>query len=158
MGAGNMLPVYSEGDVASPAKSVLLWVHYIPGDETVVDMDMDDGLRILGYERELAGDTVDVIVYWQARDKIKRQYTSFIHLLDREGRLVDQRDAVPYDGGMPTTLWEVGRVVPFSAKLRLPESGGPFRLRLGMYESKTGVRLATVDGRSYVSHWVGRGP
>ena len=150
-GAGNMLSISSEKDVASLAKSVLLWVHYVPGGETVVDLDMDDGLRILGYERELADDTVDVTVYWQARDKIKRQYTSFIHLLDREGRLVDQHDAVAYYGGMPTTRWEVGRAVPFAAKLRLPESGGPFRLRSGMYEFNSRVRLATADGRAYIS-------
>ena len=150
-GAGNMLSISSEKDVASLAKSVLLWVHYVPGGESVVDLDMDDGLRILGYERELADDTVDVTVYWQARDKIKRQYTSFIHLLDREGRLVDQHDAVAYYGGMPTTRWEVGRAVPFAAKLRLPESGGPFRLRSGMYEFNSRVRLATADGRAYIS-------
>ena len=150
-GAGEMLSISSEEDIASPATSVVLWAHYVPGDPTVVDLDMDDGLRMLGYDREMDGETVDVTVYWQAGEKVKRQYTSFIHLLDREGRLVDQHDAVAYYGGMPTTRWEVGRAVPFAAKLRLPESGGPFRLRSGMYEFNSRVRLATADGRAYIS-------
>ncbi len=156
--AGGALSISSAENVASPSKAVQLLVYdvshdcdCVPEDATIVDLDLQGDIRILGYERKVSGDTVDVIVYWQAREKVRRHYTSFIHLLDREGRLVDQHDAVPYDGGMPTTLWDVGRVIPFAAKLRLPESGGPFRLRSGMYESKTGVRLATVDGRSYVS-------
>ena len=119
---------------------------------------MDDGLRVRTYEREVGTDTVDVTVYWQAREKIKRRYTSFIHLLDRDGQPVDQHDAVVYAGGLPTSRWKVGQVVPFVARLRLPESGGPFRLRSGMYEFNSRVRLATADGRSYVSLGVVRRP
>ena len=156
--AGDELPISSAENVASPNKSVQLWVYdvfhardSVPGDGTIVDLDLLDGLRILGYELEAGDETVDVVVYWQAREKIKRQYTAFIHLLDREGRLVNQYDGVPYEGGMPTTLWNVGTVVPFAARLRLPDSGGPFRLRLGMYRSYTGVRLPMVGGRSHMS-------
>ena len=149
--AGGVLQIFSEEDVASPTKSILLWVYYVPGGGSVVDLDMDDGLRVLGYEREVGADTVDVTVYWQAREKIERRYTSFIHLLERDGQPVDQHDAVVYAGGLPTSRWEVGQVVPFMAKLRLPESGGPFRLRSGMYEFNSRVRLATADGRAYIS-------
>ena len=157
-GAGDELPIFSDEDVANLAKSVQLWIHDVPhvcdcmsGNGTIVDVAMGDGLRMLGYEREVDGDSVDVNVYWQARYKIERQYTSFIHLLNRAGRRVDQHDVVAYQGGLPTTRWEIGRVVPFAAKLRLPEIGGPFRLRSGMYEFYSGKVLDTADGRGYVS-------
>lgn len=155
---GNWLVSQSNDPTEPPRAAVALWSYEVgspcdcvPDGGAVVGEVFDDGLRLLGYERRVSGDALDVVVYWQAYDTPRKSYTAFIHLLDRDGRLVDQFDAVPYDGTRLTTTWGVGRVVPFAARFRLPEEGGPFEVRIGMYEFPSLQRLNTADGRPHVS-------
>ena len=123
----------------------------LPDGATALDLDLEDGIRALGYERRVVGDAVDVVVYWQARDVPKKSYSSYIHLLDRDGQPVGQLDGVPYGGELPTNAWRVGRVVPFAARFRLPDGRGPLRLRAGMYELPDLKPLAAADGRPDIS-------
>lgn len=120
----------------------------LPGGAAESGVELGDGIRALGYERRVDEGTVEVVVYWQARQTPKGSYSAFVHLLDRDGRVVDQFDGIPYDGGLPTAAWQPGQVVPFAARLRLPDQGGPFRLRTGLYESVGLKPLKAADGRS----------
>jgi hypothetical protein len=104
-------------------------------------------VRLAGYDLltpELsAGDSVELVLYWQALAKLDRDYTVFVHILDESGQIAGQWDAMPRDNTFPTTAWPVGELV--DDLRRVPVSpdvdAGTYRIALGMYELQTGDRL-----------------
>lgn len=69
--------------------------------------------------------------------------TLFLHLLDAQGRQVDQADGPTLDGAWPLTAWVMG--APFSERRRFNSVTTPlegaYSLRLGWYDPATGARL-----------------
>ncbi len=84
----------------------------------------------------------------QAVASVEGDYTVFVHLLDREGEKVAQRDSRPCDGECPTDGWQPGRIVTDRHTLTLPPNAqpGPYRLAVGLYLLGSGER-AGVLGR-----------
>jgi 4-amino-4-deoxy-L-arabinose transferase-like glycosyltransferase len=115
------------------------------------DARLGDGVRLLGYslapERVAPGASLDVRLYWQARQQMDRNYTVFVHLLDDSGRIVAQADGQPVAGQRPTRGWTAGEVLTDSHTLALPgdAASGRYRLEVGMYDQATGDRLAVTD-------------
>ncbi len=106
-----------------------------------------DQLRLAGYELSRAdgGQAVGVTLAWQALGPIDTSYTAFVHLLDGEGRLVAQSDAVPA-GGYATDRWLAGEVVVDNHTLPIPEDlvPGSYLLVAGLYDAATGQRLVAA--------------
>ena len=104
-------------------------------------------VRLLGYE--VAADSLaavrplTVTIAWQAEQPMDASYSVFLHLLDQDDRIVAQRDAVPGDGQLPTSLWLPGEVVTDSYLLQpeQPLTPGAYRLIAGLYDPATGQRL-----------------
>ena len=156
--AGRWMEVDSKEGPDPQRQAVVLRSHEVydpcdclPDQARLVGVDLADGVRLLGYERSIDGDALDVVVYWQAREQPRGNYSLFIHLMNREGDLIAQFDGLPYDYELPTYKWSVGKVVPFAARLRLPAEGEPFQLRAGLYEYPSLDHLKTLGGRKYVS-------
>ena len=113
-------------------------------------------IRLAGYDlsRDLlvAGDALRLVLYWQALEELDRDYTVFVHVLDRSGRTVAQRDSMPRDNSLPTTLWHPGDVVEDTHLIPLPRDlpPGEYKLALGIYYWETMERLPLrgPDGES----------
>jgi hypothetical protein len=66
--------------------------------------------------------------------------------VDAEGQIVAQHDRPPGDAANPTHLWAPGETIRSDFELALPAGGAPpdARLRIGLYEPKSGGRLPVV--------------
>jgi hypothetical protein len=81
---------------------------------------------------------------WRAHGPSPQPMKVFVHVVDREGRMVAQSDGDP--GGIPTDLWPPG--APIEDLHRLVRSDGA--IRVGLYDPITG-RRALVAGGEYVT-------
>jgi len=94
------------------------------------------------------GGRVTVMARWQALRPLERDYTVFFHVETPDGAVWGQRDTMPLDGQLPTSIWRPGQVVVDQYVVTLkPDApiADDYRYLLGLYTWQDGVRLA-VDG------------
>ncbi len=171
-GALRRIPVHSETNPTLPASlllgPVLLRPSPAPRFQPQREMKARFGsIRLLGFdihaphpETETNAD-IQVTLYWQATETLPADYTVFVHLINREG-LVVQGDAPPCDGQCPTSFWQPGDIwrdshaLPIHAGNTITRTHPPFdpakapyRILIGWYDPHTAMRLPafTVDGQ-----------
>lgn len=141
--------VVSAGESAIPLEELALQPSTrrftAPSFSTPIDATLGDQARLLGVDLGPWRDParpLTVTLVWQAITPSPTSYSVFVHLLDREGRLLSQSDAIPA-GDYPTTRWLPGEVVLDVHTLPPPTSNapGPYRLVAGMYDPVSGQRL-----------------
>ncbi|NPV07286.1 MAG: DUF2723 domain-containing protein [Anaerolineae bacterium] len=98
-------------------------------------------LELLGWEAPaqavVPGEEVTVVLYWRPLEALSYPYSSYIHVLDAEGRPAwpgsDHRPGGVY---YPADLWVPGQVIRDEHHLAVPEDAPPgtYRLLAGMYE------------------------
>ena len=104
-------------------------------------------IRLLGADTEVDKEGLRVTLFWKAQTEVDRDYTVFVHLLGPDGTLVSQHDAMPDDGGLPTSVWLEGEFVSDEHVLELPAEipPGDYRLEVGLYAADTMARLPVLD-------------
>jgi hypothetical protein len=123
-----------------------------------LDVSLGGEVRLLGYDMSpIACDLVDcsleLVLYWQARQAMNVDYTVFVHVVEpgSQGgaRIWGQRDAPPDNGAYPTRRWAAGEVVadPVRVSLPLDVPTGPLEVVVGMYHPGTGQRLPVLDAQ-----------
>ena len=141
--AGRLLPIESVKEVAE-----------IKNGSTFVP-----GITLVGHAvSSEVGEDTQFVLFWRAEQIIIRDWTVFIHLLNRDGQIVAQADGPPVQGDWPTSVWEPGhlvhdlRTVAGSSGLPL----GDYRVVVGLYDSVTGLRAAAYssDGSEWDDHAV----
>lgn len=88
-----------------------------------------------------------VTLIWQAGDtQTSVNYTVFVQLLDEQGLLIAQSDAIP--GGRPTDGWRAGEYILDAHALNFNEQAhpGPAYLIVGLYDPLTGQRIILDEG------------
>ncbi len=98
------------------------------------------------------GSPLVLILYWHATGPIDRNYTLFVHLLDKDGRIAAQYDGEPRKGQNPTTEWRPYLLAADSIVLPISPAapiGEGFKVELGLYDAETQQRLvwAGADGQ-----------
>ena len=93
-----------------------------------------------------ANGSLPVELVWQAVEQPDYPYTAFVHLLDGNGALVAQSDAIPA-GGYPTHHWLPGEYV---ADRHMPALDpalppGTYTVAAGLYDSLTLERLGAAQ-------------
>jgi hypothetical protein len=94
------------------------------------------------------GKALVVILDWRVSASVDREYTVFAHLVDANGNIVSQYDALPAGGIDKTNDWRPTRqyvdsiVLPIDANAPL---GDGYRLELGMYDPASSERLRVLD-------------
>lgn len=98
------------------------------------------------------GDTVRVVLYWEAQKEMDEEYTVFVHLIDEQGRIWGQKDNQPEGGFFPTSYWDKGDLVrdPYEFSIDPGTPPGLYEIEVGMYVLATGERLPIIgeDGQS----------
>jgi hypothetical protein len=123
----------------------------IPSQEA--DVQFGESILLRGYDLQPQADQLELLLYWQARQRPERSYKVFVHLVDPStGSVVAQNDAVPRQWMYPTHWWESGEVV--EDLIVLPLDGipsGRYLLRVGIYDPDTAIRLSAYseDGERY---------
>ncbi len=99
-----------------------------------------------------AGDAVAIELFFVAPNSRIDAYQIFLHLLDREGKLIAGNDIGPYNNLRPTVTWGAGDKVNSPHALLLPYDivTGEYELHAGMYSITTGTRLSTMGGKESV--------
>lgn len=108
-----------------------------------VGADFGGQVALYGVTIEQGGDTLSLRLVWQALEALPRDYKVFVHLVDANGVILAQRDAMPQADTYPTRLWLPSEFVPDTYQLPLPE--GAVALRIGLYAPEDGTRLSVID-------------
>ena len=112
-----------------------------------------NGISLLGSTlapvQPQAGEQLNVSLYWQTEQPIAEDYVVFVHLVNVEGQLRAQSDAIPRLGAYPTQWWLPDVTIADGHSLSLPPElpAGRFQLLVGLYRSADGVRLPLTTGR-----------
>ncbi|MGD2078909.1 MAG: hypothetical protein PVH18_11030, partial [Chloroflexota bacterium] len=97
-----------------------------------------------------------ITLYWEVLEPDGRDYTVFVHLLDEQGRLIEQADGPPQDNNYPTSFWAAGEIIAdshtFAGDLSIPP--GRYQPVVGLYDPATGQRLPVLqtDGSPRPDH------
>jgi len=105
------------------------------GSVTLLGADLPD--------RQPPGSQLPLTLYWRCDLPLKADYTVFVHLLDRNGKIVAQRDTQPRSGSLPTSSWQSEQLVVDEQDLDLPADlpADGYRLVIGFYVQSSGARL-----------------
>lgn len=98
------------------------------------------------------GATVDLNLEWQALRQVNHDYTVFVHVVDEAGQTWGGQDTKPQDGALPTTQWQVGRVISDTHTVQIDLAGPPqgYHLEVGLYAAVNGERPTTETGATEV--------
>jgi hypothetical protein len=94
-----------------------------------------------GIDQNAAGSSLSLT--WQATAAPPEGYTTFVHILDVNGRLIGQADGPPLNGDYPTDWWSPGETIMDERPLSLPPEAD--RVTIGLYRLSDGMRLPVVD-------------
>lgn len=116
----------------------------------------DDKIALLAYQREgplRHGATVRLHVYWQCLNPMETNYTVFVHVMDSEGTIWGQSDAMPANGDRPTSSWQPGEVIEDEYEVKISVDGPRegYTIKLGVYVLDTGERLRVCGGGTTVT-------
>jgi hypothetical protein len=101
------------------------------------------------------GDTLRLLITWQALQALDRDYKLFVHILDPSGAVMAQADPILGAGADPdrpgedyfASRWDPGRLVVTDVPITLPVTMAPgeYRIAFGLYDGETLERLP-ADG------------
>lgn len=139
--AGVLLTDYSGEEIAIYPVGALERENRPPAEEFLADFD--GRIRLLSADVRRDGEIVSVELRWQLIAPLAEDTTVFLHVLDRSGQLVGQRDGYPLMGLSRPVAWHPGDIWQDLRRLRLPE--GEYRFLAGLYTTEGGRRLPAAD-------------
>jgi 4-amino-4-deoxy-L-arabinose transferase-like glycosyltransferase len=89
-----------------------------------------------------------LVSYWRVEAVASGPRRLFLHLVDEQGENAGQDDGL----AAPSAYWQPGDTILHYHELAIPD-GGPFALRLGVYNPDTGERLRVHDEGEYILLW-----
>jgi 4-amino-4-deoxy-L-arabinose transferase-like glycosyltransferase len=115
-----------------------------------VGVDLD-GLSLLGYsltsELIRPGDTLPFVLFWQAREKIERDYLISLKLQDEDGQAWGEHRSRPIEGAYPTNRWTEEEIVRDQWDWVVPPDvpSGRHRLLVGLIDEASSEQVAQAD-------------
>jgi len=117
-----------------------------PADARFGDTGQAGAIRLLGYdirpETLAPGETATVSLHWQPLRPLDSDYTTFVHLVNADGRVIGASDHRPGGVYYPTSLWKPGETLSDTHTLTLPPDLGrsPYALEVGLYTGDKELR------------------
>lgn len=112
-------------------------------------------LSVADYGPPRPGDTVRLLITWQALQALDHDYKLFVHLLSPDDEVIAQVDPIAGAGAdpdspgadYPASRWDPGRLIVTDVPITLPATAPPgeYRIGFGLYDAQTLERLP-VDG------------
>lgn len=119
-----------------------------PSTQFAQTVNFNNVLALVGYDLSATtlkpGDVLKLVLYWQARGKMEKPYTVFVHLLDANNQVVAQKDAPPANGTRPTTGWVENEFIADTYELKLDAPAGNYKIEIGWYDADFS-RLQVID-------------
>jgi hypothetical protein len=151
------LPIYRNSD-PSPLDRITLGYVAVPWQGNMdlaqqVGANFGNQIDLLGFEStgqlSYGTESLEVTLYWEARQPPADDYVVFVHLVDTNGEFVASHDGPPMDRRYPTGAWFPGEVVPDVHRIVLDPGipVGIYRLQVGMYRWPSLERLPVWDTR-----------
>ena len=127
-----------------------------PNAQFAQSANFNDYLALGGYDLSATtlkpNETLKLSLYWQAREKMDKPYTIFVHLLDKDGKVVAQKDAQPLNGARPTPTWVANEYIADAYELALKPDfvPGTYQIEIGWYDARdpSFARLQVLDDNS----------
>lgn len=114
---------------------------------TATEVVFDEDLPLVGYRWHVEGAELKVTLWWHPLVTPDAELMVFVHLLDAEGNLVAQYDAIPCEWLCPTQTWESQSLIADRATLDLGAlSDGTYQLAVGLYHPGSMQRLTAQAG------------
>ncbi|GAB4539474.1 MAG: hypothetical protein Kow0063_28350 [Anaerolineae bacterium] len=151
---GSRLPVDGDDQVVLAEVETAQRPHAFspPSPEYPLRANFGERARLVGYDLrgETAarpGDSLTLVLYWQALETFDRPYTVFAHIVDGSDRIVGQRDQVPGNGQYPTTSWVPGEYLTdaYAIPVNPGTPPGEYWIEVGLYTPVDGARLPVTD-------------
>jgi hypothetical protein len=112
---------------------------------------LDDSIRLAGYRWHVEGAELRLGLWWEALATLDAELMVFVHLLDAEGQVVAQYDAIPCEWTCPTQIWQPHSLVPDRATLSLGAlPDGTYSLAVGLYAPGSMQRTTAVEANGTV--------
>jgi serine/threonine protein kinase len=91
------------------------------------------------------GGALQLLITWQVEDRLGEDYTVFVHIVDRDGHILTQRDLPPLGGSRPTSAWQPGERLLDSYVLTIPSDApeADYWVYVGLYRGD--FRLPVTD-------------
>lgn len=122
-----------------------------PAWQVTIDADFNGQARLAGLDAPSTpiapGGALPLTLYWQALAPFDRNWTVFVHLLDRQGQIISQQDQPPGGGQFPTTGWLPPEYLTDSYQLAIPADAAPgqYVLSIGLYDANDFSRLPVIE-------------
>ena len=152
---GTRLPVSVEGTIVGDSVelgSVSLPATEKDGIPNPVSFNLEDKISLIGFSLDKSlvhpGETVELVLYWQALADIDADYSVFTHIIATDSTIYAQKDGWPQEGAAPTSSWAEGQIIEDHYILETSADAVPglYELETGMYDG-TGERLTLLgDG------------
>ncbi len=122
-----------------------------------MNVNYGDVIELEGYRWRTPGAELQVTLRWHVLERPRKDYKVFVHLLNGDGEIVRQYDAMPCNWQCPTKQWQDGETILDQSLI--PLGGlppGKYRLAVGLYDAKTGERLSArgPDGERHLDDYV----
>jgi hypothetical protein len=118
-----------------------------PSPSNKLDARLGDVARLVGYDLQSDGRSARLVLYWRALASTPNSYTVFVHVVDAQGNIIAQGDAIPGAGALPTTSWVTDEYLADLHEFSIPRDATPgeYRVWIGMYDPKSNARLPVFD-------------
>ena len=105
--------------------------HRVP--ENLTDINFADIIALNGYTLTTRSDRLTITLFWQALDAPQFDYTSFVHIVGADGKIVAQSDAQPRNGQYATSIWSPNEVIVDERTITaIPQ--GEYQVHVGWYK------------------------
>jgi len=128
----------------------------VPQAGVSTQINFGDRVTLLGYTLApttiAAGETIDLALYWQARQLLATNYSALAQLVDAGQHLYGGQDNL-HPGGLRTTRWLPDGFVQDPHAITVPPGTPPggYFVAAGLYNPETGVRLPIITGTNSAS-------
>lgn len=137
---GNIIPLKDQ------AKALI----QLPTPSKKMDVRFANGLKLVGFDispsRLKADQTVELALYWQPEIDLDRDYSVFVHVIDKDRTVNGQWDGQPMFGYYTMGLWRRGAIITDLYPIHIPADTAPgaYKFEVG-WVGVNGDRLAILD-------------
>jgi hypothetical protein len=141
-----------------------LQVQARPGEmPNPINVDWGGEMELVGYDLDRRalrpGEATTLTLYWRGQRPMEVNYSISTQFVDEHGVKAAQKDAWPFDGERPTSLWEPGALIEEPRQLVIFDGSPPgvYDVYVAVYPSDDPEALLVVtppDGRLQTDHVV----